>query len=227
MQTVAKLLLYLHIVAGFTALVTGAIALGANKGGKVHRKAGSVYFYAMLTVTFTALLISLLKSLVFLLMIAIFSGYMTWTGYRALQFRRSRKKGAVLLDWIVLTLAGLFVLWMGAEAIRLSFPVGFIFNSFALVLIVFGAIFGIFIGQDFRVFRQIETFSSSDWLRLHIGRMCGAYIATCTAFLVVNVHVQPAFIPWLLPVAIGTPLISYFIRKYTVKKPAAYLAETT
>jgi hypothetical protein len=39
-----------------------------------------------------------------------------------------------------------------------------------------------------------------------------------TAFLVVNVNfVSPAWIVWILPTVIFTPLIVYWTRKYTMK----------
>ncbi|MBC7922645.1 MAG: hypothetical protein H7Z75_16310, partial [Ferruginibacter sp.] len=60
--------------------------------------------------------------------------------------------------------------------------------------------------------------SRLDWLRMHIERMGGAYIATVTAFLVVNVRVEPAFIPWLLPGLLGGFGIRYFVRKYALEK---------
>ena len=45
----------------------------------------------------------------------------------------------------------------------------------------------------------------------HINNMMGAYIATVTAFLVVNINfVKPGWVLWLLPTAIGIPIILYY-----------------
>lgn len=38
----------LHIIAGLLALLSGAVALVALKGGKLHRKSGTVFVYTML-----------------------------------------------------------------------------------------------------------------------------------------------------------------------------------
>src|SRR5262245_9601952 len=38
----------LHIVAGFTAITAGAIALWVRKGGRLHRRSGRVFVWAML-----------------------------------------------------------------------------------------------------------------------------------------------------------------------------------
>lgn len=229
MQVVTNFFLYLHIAAGFIALMTGAITLSTAKGGKIHRKAGTVFFYAMMAITATAIVLSLIKNIPFLLMVALFSGYMAFTGYRAIQFCKKRSRPS-RLDWSIWGLAALFVVWMIAEAVKLSFlqdsssadtvPANqlFHFNSFALVLAVFGFILGSFVIRDYQSYRAIASYSKNDWLLMHISRMCGAYIATLTAFLVVNIKVEPAFIPWLLPTALGTPFIAYFIRKYRTKK---------
>jgi len=56
------------------------------------------------------------------------------------------------------------------------------------------------------------------YIRIHIQRLLGAFIASFTAFLVVNLEYLPDFIPgwtyWLLPTLLITPLISYWVRKY-------------
>ena len=37
-----------HIAAGTVALLFGAVALGAKKGGKIHRLSGKIFFYSMI-----------------------------------------------------------------------------------------------------------------------------------------------------------------------------------
>src|SRR4029077_16698925 len=49
-----QLLLPVHIVAGGLAIVLGGVALLAAKGGTVHRKAGLLFVYAMLTMGISA-----------------------------------------------------------------------------------------------------------------------------------------------------------------------------
>jgi hypothetical protein len=59
------------------------------------------------------------------------------------------------------------------------------------------------------------------WLLMHLQRMMGAYIASTTAFLVVNAKYLPfefpGFVFWLLPTAILTPLIIIWSKKYSKK----------
>jgi hypothetical protein len=52
------------------------------------------------------------------------------------------------------------------------------------------------------------------WWYNHIGGMGGGYIATVTAFVVVNVKMNPGWILWLLPTAIGAPIIYRTVAHY-------------
>ena len=52
-------LLFLHVFAGGTALAAGFLALYSQKGHTVHRRAGRTFAYAMLVLTGTGTLISL------------------------------------------------------------------------------------------------------------------------------------------------------------------------
>jgi hypothetical protein len=46
-------LLPIHIIAGLIGLVSGAVALYAYKGAKLHRKGGMIFVYAMMVVAIT------------------------------------------------------------------------------------------------------------------------------------------------------------------------------
>jgi hypothetical protein len=69
--------------------------------------------------------------------------------------------------------------------------------------------------QDFKNFRN-KSKVKNFWLTTHIQRMTGSYIASATAFLVVNNTILLGVISWLLPTAILTPLIVIWVRKYQV-----------
>lgn len=51
----------IHIVAGFLALGTGAVALYSLKGGKLHRKGGTIFVYAMLVMAGLGAVLAALK----------------------------------------------------------------------------------------------------------------------------------------------------------------------
>ncbi|MDX5346239.1 MAG: hypothetical protein LPK19_03245, partial [Hymenobacteraceae bacterium] len=85
--------------------------------------------------------------------------------------------------------------------------------SAVLIPGVFSAIFAGMLFADAKTYLQKQPWQRQQLLLRHISRMGGAFIATVTAFVVVNVHVEPAFIPWLLPTVVFTPLIAYHSRK--------------
>jgi uncharacterized membrane protein len=214
MKTVMYTLLLIHILSGFVALLTGGISMLMQKGGKVHRKAGKGFFYAMISVGVTALIIAFFKDIYFLLMIAVFALYLTIMGYRSLLFMRKAILKPTLFDWFFAAFSLAFIAatsWLFFVRTPLSVagmqPVLAVLNSIFLILII---------RQSFN-YLNFNRKTANDWLIQHIIFMMAAYIATITAFLVTNVHSNPAFIVWLTPTVLFTPLIFYFIAKYRTK----------
>jgi uncharacterized membrane protein len=200
-DTLYQVTLILHIAAGFTSLVSGILALLVTKGGRLHRRAGLVFFWAMMLIALTAIGISIPKKHDFLLMIAIFSFFQAYFGYRAIVHKQFNYHWA---DILVLGIAAVNSLCM--------------LYSLQIVLMVFGGLSTLLVwGQAmlyYTVYRK-KPLPRSTWLRQHIGMMMGAMIASITAFVLVNFRTfQPAWLPWLLPTAVLVPLIVYFQRKY-------------
>jgi hypothetical protein len=54
---------------------------------------------------------------------------------------------------------------------------------------------------------QVSRRRRPGWLPWHISLMCGSYISLVTALFVVNLGVHAAF-AWVLPTAVGSPLIA-------------------
>ena len=201
MEDIIHGFLILHVISGFSALSAGVLALLVAKGKKAHRQSGKVFVLAMMLVSITALVISIYKSQYFLLMIALFAFFQTYFGYQSV---RNKKMNPIMMDWLVLVIAfvnGIFMV-----------------SSLEIVLMVFGGINLILVWGQVQLFRIVvkgEKLSRGSWLRQHIGMMMGAFIATTTAFLLVNVRgFEPAWIPWLAPTVFLVPLIFYFQKKY-------------
>ena len=74
--------------------------------------------------------------------------------------------------------------------------------------------------QDFLKFTNKASIKNY-WLIGHLQRMTGAFIASMTAFLVVNAtylsDTIPGFVYWLLPTTVFTPLIIKWSKKHQVK----------
>jgi uncharacterized membrane protein len=200
-----KSIIWLHIAAGFTALVAGAVAILTQKGGPSHRAAGKTYYWAMSVVSATAIGVAAYKGTTFLLLIGIFSFYLTFTGERALRIK-GRAGGATTMDWGMFGLSALTSGAMLAAGLLRWVPV-------PEAVAVFGGVLAFHSVSDWRYFRDPAR-APKAWLYRHIRRMGAAYVATFTAFLVVNWQTNPAWLAWLLPTFIGTPLIVYTIRRY-------------
>lgn len=206
--------LIIHAIAGTIALLAGPIAMLTKKGDTLHRRAGRYYFYSMGVVFTTAVVIAYLKSLAFLFMVAFFSFYLVLSGYRALRWKKLATGGIVApIDWFIQIAAGItaFVLltWGSYQVID-----GSMFGS---VGIIFGTIALLRVWQTTWRFRN-PTDEKAYWLYAHIIGMSGGYIATLTAFLVVNVHFMPPVIVWLVPTFAGVPLILSAIRRVRAKR---------
>ena len=166
MSTVETVTLWIHIAAGFAALFAGLGAFLTEKGGLRHRQLGTGYVYSMAVVSGTALVLLPLDptfSRQFLALIAIFSFYFAFSGYRVL----SRKRPAAdpgTVDWAAVGLfgaSGVGLLGMGL----FQFLDG---AGFATVLLVFGAIGTVFAGFDVRELRQ--GLDPGEWVAGHITR---------------------------------------------------------
>jgi len=205
-----RIVLILHIIGGFIALVSGLIAMLTRKGGRLHRLNGKIYFGGMTAVFISAVILSVAHHLPFLLMVGFFSYYMVVRGYRILHLKKlGRGQVPGVLDWAIVVIAGGFILYLSVWGIIKSVAgVGLGYAG-----IVFGVIGCSFLVGDIRKFRKPPT-EKMHWWFTHIAAMCGGYIATVTDFVVVNVQMNPGWVPWLLPTAIGTPLIMRTTRKY-------------
>lgn len=199
-----KTALFIHVLFGASALISGAIAIIAQKGKNYHNKSGLIFFYSMMLVCISAISISIFKYNTFLLHIGIFSFFMVFSGYRSI---KNKSLKPIWIDWAVLAIAVLNSIFMIA--------------SMQIVLVVFGFIGASLSFSDIKIFTDIlkeKPILKNQWVLRHISMMMGGYISTFTAFVVVNITLENyAWIPWLLPTIIGTPIISYYTRKYSLK----------
>jgi len=214
MENLFSLIKILHIIMGSIALAAGPVAMYNQNGGKLHRISGKLYFYSMFSIFVSSVYMSIVKENWFLFMIALFTLYLISTGYRALYLKQLHKgQKPAKIDWLILwlgSIAGIGLLIWGTFVIISG-------NSFGIVAIAFGFFLLQGTRSDYKRF-TVPPSEKNHWLFTHISGMIGGYIATFTAFLVQNLHTDPAFIAWLLPTAVFTPVIVVTIRKFKIKK---------
>ena len=197
-----EFLLPIHILVGTIALLGAALAVSSEKGKKLHVLSGRTYFWCMVAIFLTAIPMSIITSNIFLFLIAIFSFYLAFAGMR---FARNRKGVATTLDWIIVSLMILSGVGMWILA-AIYFTNN---NSQYIPLLVFGFI-AIALGYaDFKSHKN-KTAIGKERLSRHLTNMLGGTIAVITAVLVVNVDLEPAWVWWVLPTALITPVIFWW-----------------
>jgi uncharacterized membrane protein len=218
-----KSLLVVHIACGFGSFLLAPVALATAKGGKQHKRWGMVYLWAMGGVAATALPMAFYRPVLFLAMVAVFSFYAAFSGYRVLQLKDLARGGkAKAIDWIAggLTFASsLLLACLGAFDPK-------VIQGFGIVAIVFGLI-GMRLASVQMVSFVKKPREKMFWWYTHLGNFIGSYIAAWTAFSVVTLptvfgnHIWL----WLWPTAVGVPAIvlttAYYKRKFAPRVPPA------
>jgi len=195
-------LLPIHILAGTIALLAAVFAICSEKGKKIHINAGRTYYWGMAGIFLTALPMSIITSNGFLFLIAFFSFYLAFAGRR---FAQNRKGIASIVDWIAVGLMIAAGLGMWVLAVFYYIEI----NSQYITLTIFGFI-AIALGYtDYKTYKQQEATGNKRIAR-HLTNMLAGTIAVVTAVLVVNIDMEPQWLPWILPTVILVPLIIWW-----------------
>ncbi len=218
-MTIYSILLIIHVIFGFSALITGAFAMLLNKNVKKHKIFGKIYYWSMIGVFVTVVPMFIIKgnALLFLFLVGIFSTYLAVAGRRYLTLN-NRAKNLRWSDYIVVG----FVFITAVSMITLGiYDLSISRTGTGLIVLVFGSILLSNTIQDIRFLKKV--YQGMKGLRKplynHISRMGGAYIATFTAFMVNNFSmVLPFYITWFLPAVIGATLISLTIKRLKNKR---------
>jgi steroid 5-alpha reductase family enzyme len=147
----------------------------------------------------------------FLALVAVFSFYLAFSGYRATRLKELARGGsAKSVDWIAALIC------FAASACLAGFgafrPVWV--QRMGVVAIVFGIIGMQAAGRQMWLFVRKPT-EKMFWWYTHLGNFIGSYIAAWTAFSVVTL---PSILPhagkvlWLWPTVVGVP--AYYKRKF-------------
>src|SRR4051812_21273680 len=220
MESMIRGLLWIHIGAGFAAFFCAPVALLTLKGGKTHRRFGKYYFWLMAVVAATGAVIAVFRPIFFLAMIAVFSFYFAFRGYRVLM---NKQRGPQPIDWLLVGAS--FAASAALVVIGIVQPAGISMPGRS-ISIAFGLLGLVTAGGDISGFVRPPR-DKNDWWYTHMAGMLGSYLAAVSAFSAVNLRFIPMPWRWLWPTVIGGPLIfvwiTYYHRKFDRKKaiPAA------
>jgi len=227
MEALHDFLLWIHIPAGTLSLILFWIPVLVKKGGKIHRKAGRIYYWCMWIVQVTALLLCFTNLMMgniisasFLGFLAILTGYPLWYSYEILQQKKvwtdTYFKARKMFAWV------LFLASMGmvVGAVLLKF-------QGAGILMIFFGLLGIPAIKD-ALMKKEAAMKKENRIAMHIQGTIISGIAAYTAFLSFGGRtlfgdLLPGMlqvIPWIAPTIIGVIFIRVMKRKYKVKKPA-------
>lgn len=211
MTSLLKIMLILHIVSGFTALTCGLFSMLNKKGARNHRLTGKLFFYGMTGVFVTAPYLSIAKNIPFLFMVGFFSYYLSCSGYRALYLKKLHlQQQPAPLDWVIsltgmvagLALAAFSYFWFTQRGMWGTVPL-----SFGVFCFISGM-------KDIRGFYRRPQ-NKQHWFFTHGSRMGGAFAATVTAFIVVNVKIGALnWLLWIMPGILTGFWISALLRRY-------------
>lgn len=215
--------LTIHIAAGAMAFLLAPLVLSVAKGGKQHKRWGKVYLWSMGVVAATAVPMAFSFPVRFLALVAVFSFYFAFSGYRVLRLKELARGGsAEPIDWA----AGVVTFSTSALLAWLSW-----FRPHSIeVLPMVGVVFG-FIGMSGAA-GQLLSFVRKPkekmfWWYTHLGNMIGSYIAAWSAFSVVTLTrvIGNHWYVWLWPTMVGVPAIAvttaYYRRKFAPRARAA------
>ena len=205
------IVLTLHIIAGFVALLAAFFAClnkQINLAHKWHIYSGRAFMIGFVIIFFTALILVILKPNIFLLLVAIFSFYLALSGLR---LAKNKKGEPAFLDLLLhggFTIIALIMLAFGIFSIVQ--PQNNLASARSIESIVFGAIGFYLATKELWSYKKKFAYKGKVRIAKHLSFMLGASISTVTAFVVTNFELQPAIILWLAPTVILVPYIIYW-----------------
>ena len=209
MEKYIRMAIYAHAALGGLALLSGAMAIYVKKGSCWHKRSGRLFFFSMLFSAVSALVISCLPhhESPFLFSIGLFSIYFLITGLRSLGYKRAGIKLGMdrVIAWLIIIVGIAMIMY----------PVLW-FRRLDMVLTTFGIVGFVFGIRDLRMLGEIGR-PRKNWLKLHLGKMTGGYIAAVTAFFVVN-QILPGVWNWFFPGMVGGGYITFWMRKLNKNK---------
>lgn len=199
----------LHVLTGTAALILGLIALLTTKGGKAHNKSGKFFLVLISFVILTGLIgVFVFGRNVFLLVITVLSGYVSFSGYRIL---KSKSNIPMVLD-IAVAIISLLVL---AYYLYYFNSIGMYWSPIVIYSTVGAMVFVVLYDFVRYLIPQEKYRKHQIWLYEHIYKMTSAFAALLSAFAgTVLDEYQPhsQYLPSVLGMVIIIGFMTYVYR---------------
>ena len=174
-----QLTLLVHVFAGALGLLSGYVALAVSKGAPLHRKAGMVFVYVMVTMAVTGALVSAAQGVAPVINVpsALLTFYLVITGMTSVGtpagWTRRFDRAAMVFGYGVGVLSLVLAVAMisrGGAALGFGIP-----------LVLFGTVAVAAANGDRRVLRD-GALKGAPRLMRHLWRMCFALFVSSIAF---------------------------------------------
>jgi uncharacterized membrane protein len=184
----------IHVSAGSVSLLIGLFILLMKKGGKIHRISGRIFLWLLSVVILTGLLgVFLFRLNSFLLVITTLSGYMGFSGFRAVRNRSNVPKALDIIVALLALSSVLFFVWY--------------FHSIGMIwspVIIYSTVGYLILAVVYDLGRYVisERSYQNLWLQEHILKLISAFSGLLSAF---TGTVFPQFQPYsqFLPSVLG------------------------
>jgi uncharacterized membrane protein len=203
-----------HIVAGALGLMSGFVALYSAKGQRLHRQAGMVFVFAMLTMAVFGTLIAAVRGVAPAINIpaGVLTAYLVLTGLAALRPPAVASRHLAIAAVVVALAVGLSCLALGVDAVArggkgrgAAFPL-FMFSTVGLLAAA----------GDVRILRTGAPQGAARLTR-HLWRMSFALFIAALSFFIGQAKVipQPLRIMPLLALPVVAVLVTmiYWLRR--------------
>lgn len=189
-RSAAALILILHISGGSVSILSGTVALLAHKGSLLHRRAGNVFFVAMLIMSGIGACVA-----PFLLdrgsaVMGAFTFYLTASAWMTVK-RQAGSVGVLeKLALCVVLACVVMALIFGMQAA--NNPTGKLDDNPAALFFVFGSIMALAATLDLRMILR-GGIAGAPRIARHVWRMCFALFIATGSFFLGQQKAMPAF----------------------------------
>jgi uncharacterized membrane protein len=209
--------IFIHVMAGFVALIFLWMPLIFIKGGRNHRLTGWIFTYSMFAISGTSVHLALYRIwfegnlttaefsfYLFLMFIAVLSFATAMYGLRVLKFKKHAGKHHSWIDWVIPIILLISAVSVSTYGFMLGDP-----------LLAWFPMIGVFLSISHMVYWWRQPDYNRRWAIEHLTGMLSCGISTVTAFVVFGAPSifalnQASVWLWLAPTIVLVPLIVYF-----------------
>lgn len=210
----------LHIIAGLTSLISGAVALYVVKGGKLHRKSGMIFVFTMLFMSLSGAVLAFIKPGRVSIVAGLLTFYLVTTALLAVGHRSEQFHWLDAFVTLLGLTTGILGFKFGFDA--LTTPSGTLDGLPPHPAFLFGAVATLSVIGDLRMMKRGNR--GKQRIARHLWRICFALWIAASSFFLGQAQVFPEPLrkfPLLVipPVLVLIIMIYWLVRVLYRKQP--------